>query len=306
MSIRFTSDFSGELEKVYLYLESKDIVKVRIGIQEDLDGFPTGLWLGDKPGFVETTANLKRNTSEDFVLVDNIQITEDKDYHIVIEPVLTNEPKELSMFVYQKNWPFTPFNHEDPDTTKPNQSINTLLFSESSWNIQNKWPVFVIEYTNGISDGQPYSLMAPWVIKKSSMVGQTVTPFSDYTIKEISFIVSLEGKPVDDLYYTIYDEQNNILQEGVFATSEELTRKKVWHQVPLETPLSMKAGNTYRFILSSPQAELKNHYNVFGHEFMLDRSLGYGSVKHYLTKSSDGIQWSKWYDADAAFKLISK
>jgi len=233
-------------------------------------------------------------------------LRENEIYHIVIEIDEKTIERNFFLITYNDNWPFTPFNHKDPDNTWEDNAINTLFFDGTSWAIQDKWPIYVIEHFDGTSDGQPYSLMAPWIIRGSSMVGQVVKPFSSYLVDEFAFVVSLDGNPTDNLYYAIYDAENNILRNGTFATPDELTKKKSWQQVKLKSPLPLESGDLYRFILSSPNTDSKNPYKVYGHEFMLDQTLGYGSVKHHLTKSSNGIQWSKWYDADTAFKLITK
>jgi len=305
-SVRFTSQFSGELAKVHLYLEGHENFKAKIGLQEDLLGFPSGQWLGQSPGYSETIVNLERSENDIIQLPENIFLKENEIYHIVIEPAVDSFDEDFYMLTYQTNWNIYPFNYMDPDTTLEDNSINTMFFDGASWQVHDKWPIYVIEYADGRTEGQPYSLMAPWVILEKSMVGQTVRPFSNYDISEIAFVVSLEGNPSDNLYYAVYDENNNILRNGTFATPDDLFTKKVWHQVSLESPLSLNSGELYRFILSSPGTDLDNPYKIYGHEFMLDRSLGYGSVNHHLTKSSDGLRWSKWYDADTAFKLITK
>jgi len=47
-------------------------------------------------------------------------------------------------------------------------------------------------------------------------------------------------------------------------------------------------------------------YYVYGHEFMLDKTLGFGSTIHHLTSTFIGPErWTEWYDADAAFKFIN-
>ena len=306
LSIRFTSKFSADLTKLHLYFDSQKNIKVRVGIQEDIDGFPSGQWVGNSNGYVEKILNSEKKRYDTFDFSEKISFRENEIYHIVIEIEENTIEGNFFLITYNDNWPFTPFNHKDPDNTWEDNAINTLFFDGTSWGVQDKWPIYVIEFFDGTSDGQPYSLMAPWIIRESGMIGQVVRPFSSYLVDEFAFVVSLDGNPTDSLYYAIYDAENNILRNGTFATPDELTKKKSWQQVKLKSPLPLESGDLYRFILSSPNTDLKNPYKVYGHEFMLDQTLGYGSVKHHLTKSSNGVQWSKWYDADTAFKLITK
>ncbi len=305
LSIRFTAKFSGELTKLHLYFNGNDEINAKVGLQEDKQGVPSGQWLGDSPGYAQTIINSNATKFDTIELLENINVKENTIYHIVID--IDEDPESrFFMITYHDNWPFTPFNHIDPDEVWEDNAINTLFFDGSTWLVQDKWPIYVIDYSDGTSDGQPYSLMAPWVIKKSSTVGQTIRPYSNYLVDEFAFVVSLNGSPLDNLYYAVYDEENTILRSGTFATPDELTKKKSWHQVKLESPLLVASGELYHFVLSSPDTDLENPYKVYGHEFMLDQTLGYGSVNHYLTKSQNELSWSKWYDADTAFKLITK
>lgn len=306
LSIRFTSKFSGDLTKLHLRFENQENIKVRVGIQKDIEGFPSGQWMGNSNGILEKLVNSETKRHDTFDFSEKITLIENEIYHIVIEIDEKTVESNFFLITYNANWPFTPFNHQDPDNTWEDKAINTLFFDGISWAVQDKWPIYVIDYSDNASDGQPYSLMAPWIIRESSMVGQTVRPFSSYLVDEFAFVVSLDGNPTDNLYFTIYDAENNILRNGTFATPDELTKKKSWQQVKLTSPLPLESGETYRFVLNSPNTDLKNPYKVFGHEFMLDQTLGYGSINHHLTKSTNGIQWSKWYDADTAFKLITR
>ncbi len=301
ISIRFTSKFSGEITKIIMYSGGQENLKVRGGLQEDNLGEPSGTWIG---GSAETVLHDGESKFATLNFFNGINLKENQVYHIVIEPQGEILENKFFLITYHSNWPFTPFNYKDPDLTWKDDAINTLFFDGIKWRVQDKWPIYVLEYSNGISDGQPYSLFAPWVIKESSMVGQTLKPFSNYLVDEFAFVVSSTGNPPDDLYYTVYDEENKIIRSGIFATPNDLTNEKIWHHVKLESPMLVESGKIYRFILSSENSDLENSYKIYGHEFMLDRTLGYGSVTHHLTKSTDGVKWSKWYDADTAFKLI--
>ena len=71
-------------------------------------------------------------------------------------------------------------------------------------------------------------------------------------------------------------------------------------------PITLESGKLYRVVLYSPNSTLEDGYFVYGHEFMLDKTLGFGSTIHHLTASFDGLKsWIEWYDADAVFKFIN-
>jgi len=60
LSIRFTSKFSGDLTKLHLYFDNQKNIKVRVGIQEDIEGFPSGQWVGNSIGNVEKILNSEK------------------------------------------------------------------------------------------------------------------------------------------------------------------------------------------------------------------------------------------------------
>ena len=177
----------------------------------------------------------------------------------------------------------------------------------NSWAQKNRWPMFVVSYSDSTSEGQPYSLCAQWVVWGSTWVGQSLVPASDYKVGKIAFDVSLgSGNPQDKLYYRIVDASNKVLAEGVFVDRGVLTTSQTWIEATLTTPVTLKAGELYRIILLSPQTDLTNAYYLFGHEFCYDPSIGYGSLQHQLTSTlTGGDSWGDNSDADAIFKITT-
>ncbi len=181
-----------------------------------------------------------------------------------------------------------------------------LTHAGKSWLETDNWPIYVIKYSNGLSDGQPYTLFAPWIIGEERYVGQAVIPYSSYTINEISFFVGTKGDPKDDLYYAIYDSKDMVMRDGLFAKKGEFQGPPKWQSASFWPSLTFESGELYRVVLYSPESTLKDGYHVYGHEFMLDKTLGYGSTIHHLTASFNGLEsWIEWYDADAAFKFVN-
>ena len=304
VSIRFTASHAGALNKIIVNLRTNMENEIKIGIQEDNDGSPSGKWLGNEPGYIISKINPETKL-HGVQLSDGVTLQSGKIYHIVIEPNKIISDR-IWMGTYHENWLVNPLNYENPDDTWADPMMNTLFYDGKSWKMQDKWPIFVVEYTNGFSDGQPYSLMAQWVIRDTRIAGQAVRPYSDYKIGSIAFVIDKKGTPKDDFYFTIYDIENNVLEKGIFAKEGEVTNAKQWHTKILNSPVILHKNQFYQVVLSSPGSDLDNYYEVFGHEYMLDPSIGYGSTRHHLTASYDGGKnWIKWYDADAAFKFIT-
>ena len=307
VSIRFTAKLSGTATKFVIYAFAYEgQPTVRIGLQEDNGGNPTGQWMsGNAFGTIQLPSSRGFRTVQ---LQSAVGITKSQVYHVVVEAAEDPLNGTAAVTTYQANGFAQPFNPDDPDILWNDTRMNTLSYDGQSWQEQERWPIFVVGYSDGRLEGQPYSVApAPWVVWSSTYVGQTLIPASDYKIGKIAFDVSLKsGAPQDKLYYQVRNSGNNVLAEGVFAERGQLTTWQTWIEAALPSPVTLKAGQLYRFVLLSPGTDLGNPYYVFGHEFSYDPSIGYGGLQHRLTSSFNaGSMWSENEDADAIFKLTT-
>ncbi len=279
---------------------------MRVGLQEDKNGVPAGVWI-EEGAF----ATIKLGTSGEFIplqLGSPASLVRGKIYHIVFEADQNPLNGTLAVSTYQANSSAQPLNPEDPDIVWTDPQMNVLLKSGGVWAQQNRWPIFVVKYSDGSSEGQPYSLCAQWVVHGDTWVGQSLVPASDYKVGKIAFDVSLGNSkaPQDKLYYHVLDASNNVLAEGDFTSAAQLTAAQSWVEVNLTSPVILKAGELYRIVLLSPATDLANAYYLFGHEFCFDPLIGYGALQHQLTLSlSAGVSWADNSDADALFKLTT-
>ncbi len=303
VSIRFTAKLSGEATSLAINaLASEGQHQIRVGLQEDKNGTPDGKWINEygfgisqaKEGFI--TVNLQRT----------VPVQKGKVYHIVIEPAENITKERIQILTYMADGFAQPFNNENPDIVWHDPVMNVLFYDGNGWREENKWPIFVIGYSDNRSEGEPYSLAAPWVIHDQVYVGQEFLPSADYNIGKIAFVVSLKAEPKDKLYYEIRDSNNTVMAKGLFGEKSNLTIWQTWIEVTLDSPVTLKKGKLYRIVLLSPGTDLDNAYNVYGHEFSYNTSIGYGGLRHQLTISYDaGSTWSGWEDADTIFKLTT-
>ncbi len=304
VSIRFTAKLSGEATSLTINTAASEEGQhqIRVGLQEDNNGTPKGEWINGygfgisqaKEGFI--TVNLQRA----------VPIQKGKIYHIVIEPDEITLKDKIPILTYMANGFAQPLNNENPDIVWQDPMMNALFYDGNGWKEENKWPIFAIGYSDNRSEGQPYSLAAPWVIHDQVYVGQEFLPSADYSLGKIAFVVSLKAEPKDKLYYEIRDSNNTVMAKGLFAEKSNLTIWQTWIEVTLDSPVILKKGELYRIVLLSPGTDLDNTYSVYGHEFSYNTSIGYGGLQHQLTISFDsGSTWSGWEDADTIFKLTT-
>jgi hypothetical protein len=306
ISIRFTAKLSGTVTKLIIYAFAyRGQPTVRIGLQEDNGGNPKGQWMNENSfGAVQLPNSSGFKTAQ---LGTPVAITNGNVYHIVVEAAQDPLDGVAAVTTYQANGFAQPFNPDDPDILWNDTKMNILSYNGQSWQEQNKWPVFVVGYSDATLEGQPYSLAAPWVVWGSTYVGQTLIPASDYNLSKIAFDVSLKsGTPPDKLYYQVRGSSNDVLAEGVFAEQAQLTVSQTWIEATLPAPVKLKAGQLYRIFVLSPQTDLNNAYFLYGHEFSYNSTIGYGGLQHQLTSSlNGGATWGENSDADAIFKLTN-
>jgi hypothetical protein len=306
VSIAFTAQSSGAVSEVSIKAMSmgRDSL-IRVGIQESISELPSGYWMTmDGYGTILLTNSSSFKTA---LLKSPVQLIKGQVYFIIIEPAENTLTDKLAISTYLENALFQPLNRDDPDILQSDSSINTFTFDGESWRQENKWPIFVLDFLDGSCTGQPYSLLAPWVVYGSTQVGQAVIPASDYRIGNIAFLMGLKGAtPQDKLIYDIRDSNNDVLREGVLAEVSQVTAKPQWVEVSLSSPLTLEAGELYRIVVYSPGTSFDNAYHLFGHEFSFNNAIGYGGVQHQLTSSyTNGSTWTNNPDADAVFTITT-
>lgn len=305
-SIRFTNQHDGFIKNVTINLSPVTEREIIIGVQEDDGfGFPQGTWLDENAFIINYTAPGTR--VDKYVLNDGIKLEKGKVYHIVLESHTTTDPsKPMNLVNFYSNIEGRPLNQVDPDIYSSDPYFNSLFFDGSEWIVENKWPMFMIEYSDGTRDGQPYTLNAAWTVRGKIAIGQSIVPASNYDVSKFGFLISKKGIPPEPLFYGIMDSENNVLATGKFIDQEQIIRKPSWVEITLNESVFFEAGKLYRIYVTSPIPREDNNYQFYGHEFSYDNELGYGGLRHTLTISHDeGQSWSSWNDADATFKITT-
>src|SRR4030067_2840685 len=239
ISDRFTAKLSGTVTRLVIYgFAFEGQPTVRVGLQGDNSGNPQGQWITNK-----AFGDIQLSSSSGFKEVQlgvSVALTKGQIYHVVIEAVQDHWSGKAAITTYQANSLAQPYNPDDPDITWSDSNMNTLFSNGQGWQEQNKWPIFVIEYSDGQQEGQPYSLIAQWVVYSSTYVGQTLIPASDYHMSEFAFVVADgSGTPQDNLYYQVRDSSNKILAQGTFAQKGQLTNSQTWIEATLANPVAL-------------------------------------------------------------------
>jgi hypothetical protein len=300
-SIRFTAKYSGDASALVVKVLTSENHKFLVGLQDDNGkGVPSGSWLSSGIGWAKGDRFMETS------LEKPVPIVEGHMYHIVVMLNDSLSQKDASVMTYAAKSSFQPYNPENIDMVWSDPIIDVLSFDGKSWNDESKWPTFVIRYTDGREEGQPYTLYAPWVIHNSVYVGEVFVPSKDYKVRNIGFVVDAKGKAQDSLYFEILDSKNEIVSHGVLGTPGQIgIGVKKWVDAPLDVSVMLKKGDLYRLVLYSPKTGADQAYEMYGHEFTYNDKIGYGGLQDELTISDNsGTTWQPWDDADAIFRLL--
>ncbi len=133
----------------------------------------------------------------------------------------------------------------------------------NSWSSLSREPVYVLYYSDGSGEGNPYYIDGVSEVygsskdKEANFVGQVISPGSESgelrDIMNVGFMVRRNGNPKDNLYFWIYDlaESEYLIDNTVISDNSVSEEVFEWQDVSFQS-LDFEANRNYLFYLSSP------------------------------------------------------
>jgi len=187
---------------------------------------------------------------------------------------------------------------------------NTLFFDGSTWTVQGRQPVYLLDFSDGTYEGDPcyaasYASVFSGVVEaeRFSLTG------SDRIVTQVGACVRREGNPPDDLHFTLYDVADSAeVAGGMIAQSSEVTTTFAWYTANLPEPVTLVAGRQYRLSFGTSGGTAANRYHLLmtgNYDMEAYNSRNYGGVNCYNETSADGgATWpERWYNYDVAFRF---
>jgi len=292
--MKYTGDPGSLDNDVWAYFMSREFLAVQVWIAEDDDGLPGNVVSGsNQPVARFADGEIWSNWDESgWVKAENLNAHLEKDnvYHLVVMPFAAyNYPNVYQYFSVGFLQPRNRY-WVDNGTTNENRSVayyGTLPGQNKQWNRFNYEPVYLLEYSGGTFEGNPYHAGFKFYMSKytysdidgalgddllyisytylgdahsagkimsdgwgdpDEVWGENFTLSQACTINAIEVPVSRRGNPDYDL--ELYIENSTWSESGVLAEPEEVSGADApsWYRYTFSTPRTLAPDN-YRLFL---------------------------------------------------------
>ena len=313
-AIRFTPQRSATVGKIHVYATAiGSPPPYTFGLQTDNNGVPSGVYISASTAVVTTSWWVE-------IDIPDVPVIQGTTYYIVVssgtaEPTSSNYIYVRSGLPLNKFLPLTPL-IEDPAANVLDYDISQI----GSWATKDFQPIYVLEYTDGKLEGNPYggfadysqTVISWWEVCGSTVVGQEfVVKDSTRYISDIGVYVIKKGEPQDNLYYGIYDvDADKMLETGLIATPDEvITTDYKWVEKQLSNVITLSKDRKYRIIFYSPNSVSQlNSYLICVPNTVSARTeytqLSWCGTDAYAVKSLDnGTTFLSFSTRDLTFRL---
>lgn len=322
VSYRFTAQNTKTVEKIRVYIADANKNKMptyRYGLQGDNNGNPDGTWLGaTQNGYSDEQFYEANEGWVEITLGENVDITEDTIYHLVIEYESGSINAGQSVTLRSLD----PLNLVVPYDSSDDENLMTRWTEDggTNWEDVNRNPIYMLMFTDTDpeAEGNPYYEATDQEVYGNYFKGE-IFKYEDDTefFNRLSVYVKKkpgegEGQiPEEDLNVTIVDvtdpgnEQE--LFTGVFISKNDITTDYQLHEIPLDPELTFIEGHDYKFYMHSEGTSQNRSYHI-EHATNIDQSpdneINYQGLNGRYTSSDDaGNTWTTYDNQDTMFRL---
>ncbi|MCX7779086.1 MAG: DUF2341 domain-containing protein [Patescibacteria group bacterium] len=202
-----------------------------------------------------------------------------------------------------------PYNHSEPAKNFNDSASNVLYWNGSSWLVQNQQPIYLIGFSDGSFEGNPYdeeNQTDNQINSSSIKIGQQFTvPAGAATQKVIqtSFYLKKTGNP-PDLLLTLEKVGGSSVTKTISANT--VSNQYAWVEAPaFDEAFNLEANATYRLYLSCAGCSANNYYQVKRLKTMSGiNSLTYdGGIDSGLIYTTTGTFGNPINNEDTLFRL---
>lgn len=322
VSFRFTAQHTGDVDYIRIYINDGHPTqppKYRFGLQSDLNGNPSGVWLGENHDAYKDY-RIKTLGWKQLELEHDAEIVKGTPYHLVVE----YQSDQINSGKYIDLRALYPLNKIVPYSGEPDE-YRMIRWSEDagfSWTDINKSPVFilipeedgVIDYNN--SEGNPYYTAYDANVYENNYKGQIFT-YGDETenFNRLGTYVYLKRNvgaiPQDDLYFQITDitTGENLIpdEDRIFLTKDQVNIDYQLKEKTFSNPLILTQGHQYRLYFYSPGTAANRAYQVGTGENINqspDNDINYlGASSIYSESTNAGDAWTDFVNRDIFYQF---
>lgn len=322
VSYRFTAQYTKTVDKIRVYISNankNNMPTYRYGLQGDNNGSPDGTWLGaTQNGYSDEQYYESDEGWVEITLGENVDITEDSVYHLVIEykSGSINAGQSITLRSLNPLNLIVPYDSSDDE----NLMIRWTEDGGSNWEDVNLTPVYMLMFTDTDpeAEGNPYYSANDEQVYGDHFKGE-IFKYEDNTefFNRLSVYVKKkpgegEGQiPEEDLNVTIVDvtdpENEQELFTGVFISKNDITTDYQLHEIPLDPDISFIEGHDYKFYMHSEGTSQNRSYHIehaVNEDQSPDNNINYQGLNGKYTVSDDaGSTWNTFDNEDTMFRL---
>lgn len=297
VSIRFVAQASKTISGImtYLYQKGVDIVW-RFRLETDNNGEPSGQLAWDGAWQTRGITSSKWWTVD---LISQGTLTAGEVYHLVIsyENLLGwGVPSSDNYINIRSLWPL---NSKWINGAETNENRGVLIYDGSNWVEYQREPVYVLQFTDGTYEGNPYYTVRSSIddvgVYENNVKGEQFTQPVTREISAVELYVRRRGNPADNLYVVLWGAAEGVMSEASIGNATTISDSWGWVSTAFEEPLVLIAGRIYILYLKSPGSSRENRYdvNLLGtYTTSPYPSLTYdGTNSFYVYSTTGGLTW---------------
>ncbi|MEM3402372.1 MAG: hypothetical protein QXH08_04010, partial [Candidatus Hadarchaeales archaeon] len=185
-----------------------------------------------------------------------------------------------------------PLNSLIPYSQISDQNSNVLTNDGSGWTVQNYQPIYLLDFTDGSYEGNPYAVPGYWEIYGANYRAENFTVTGgNKTVVQVKAYIKTNGTPADSLYFAIRrSDTNQTLVTGTLASAASYP-SYTWVSADIPST-TLQDGYSYRFVLYSPNSTSTNQWIICAPHTDSTaapyRSATYRGTQAVASRSSDG------------------
>jgi len=253
ISIRFTAKSSKTMNEFRFYGSrsgTPQSTDYSFKLYADNNGLPSSTSISSTTvSFTTTGSGLWH-----IVTFPNTNLTAGSDYHMVIQA--TGTPS-ITLAITRTD-PWMGFFPLDTSADEAANFLDYNITTANDWTFQNKQPVYLIGFTDGAYEGNPYSATSTgdaYSVAGDTWTGVRFRVTADtICITGIVFCMKKRGTPADDCYYELRgpDGFSNFIESGTFVTAAAAPTVDTRVQKTLSQRRIIAKDRDYWLVLKSP------------------------------------------------------
>jgi hypothetical protein len=179
--------------------------------------------------------------------------------------------------------------------------LNTILTGI----IQNRDPVFILQYDDGTFEAMPYDTASSHNIYGVNWFSEKWVQNGAQTVLGVNIPLVKTGTPPDSLNIVLRNETDSQDVATITVSQADITATPQWYEKYFSSPVYLVDGKTYRLILKSPSSTSSNYFTCRSLSTSQFGTLTYnGTSSLYSASTNSGVSWTDTDTRDLIYIIL--